>query len=233
MRKSCGRSDQRRPPRATLPKRRCTPFDAGRIDEDLVERPRQRQAFHLGAFELERDGLARQPVALELEEVGADRRLDEVDEAAQDAVVVEAGDVLQLLLDGGADRGFGRGALRLVLDPRIEARIEQLDESRGDGAVPGEGLGEIILRVGDLDLAQVAAERPHHGDVAPAEPRLEDEAVEGVRLGEAPEQGEQRRLDQILDLVDVDDAARGALERHVVEPHALGLPGERPGRSAR
>ena len=47
---------------------------------------------------------------IELIEVGADRRLNCVDEAAQDAVLVEAVDSLQRSLDRGGDGGLARGA---------------------------------------------------------------------------------------------------------------------------
>ena len=89
--------------------------------------------------------------------------------------------------------------------------------------MPGQRFGDVILRVGDLDLAQVAAERAHHGDVAPAEAGFEHEAVEAVRFREAAEEREQGRLDQRLDLVDLDDAARRALQGHVVQPDPVGV----------
>ena len=67
-------------------------FDARRIDEDLVERPRQRQAVELAALELDGDLRLRLAVLADLVEIGADRRLHRVDEVAQDAVLVEAVD---------------------------------------------------------------------------------------------------------------------------------------------
>jgi hypothetical protein len=52
-------------------------------------------------------------------------------------------------------------------------------------------------------------------------PGLQHEAVEAVGFGQSPEQGEQGRLDEILDLVDLDRSAGGALQGHVVEPHPV------------
>ena len=76
-------------------------LDPRRIDENLVERPRQRQAVELAAGELDRDQRLRLPVRVELIEIGAHRRLHRVDEVAQDAVLVEAFDRLQRRIDGG------------------------------------------------------------------------------------------------------------------------------------
>ncbi len=68
-------------------------LDAGRIDEDFEQRPGQGHPRHLGAGELEADRPARGAGLVHLEEVRADRRLDQVHEAPQDAVVVEARDL--------------------------------------------------------------------------------------------------------------------------------------------
>ena len=65
-------------------------LDPRRIDEDLVERLRQRQAFELAARELDRDLRLRPALDIDLVEVGAQRRLHRVDEVAQDAVLVQA-----------------------------------------------------------------------------------------------------------------------------------------------
>ena len=54
MRKSSRRSDQRSPPRATLPAAQVHALDPRRVDEDLEPRPRQRQQRHLRRVELER-----------------------------------------------------------------------------------------------------------------------------------------------------------------------------------
>ena len=149
------------------------------------------------------------------------RRFDEVDEAPQDAVVLQALDRLQHALDLGPDARFRLGAL--VGAARIEAGVEQLDDLARDGAVAGERRGEVVLAEGEADLAQVAPEGAHHGDVAPAELGLEHELVEGVRFGKPAEERQDRRLDRAFDGADVERAAGGALERHVVEPDPAGI----------
>ncbi len=78
-------------------------FDARRIDENFVERARQRQVGDLAALELDRDQRLGLAVFVGLIEIGADRRLHGVDEVAQDAVFVEALDFLQFLFDARGD----------------------------------------------------------------------------------------------------------------------------------
>ena len=192
-------------------------FDARRVDEDLVERARQRHAVDLAGGELERDRAARVPVGTDLEEVGAQRRVDQVDEAAQDAVLVEAGDV--------GERGFDALTLGLDLlgalifgEMRIELGDEELHQPGGDAGVAGQRIGDVVLRIGRADLAQIAAERPQQGSLAPGKAGSEDELVEAVGFGEAAELRHQRRLDRRIEMLDVDLPAAGAFQRHVVQP---------------
>ena len=69
-------------------------FDTGRIDENLVKRPRRRQVLDLARFKFERDHRTRVPVLADLPQIGADGGLHQIDEKAQDAVFVERGDGL-------------------------------------------------------------------------------------------------------------------------------------------
>ena len=197
-------------------------LDAGRIDEDLEERPRQRHAGDLGAGELERDRLARAPIRSRLEEIGPDRGLHEVDEAPQDAVVVEAGDVRQSRLDLGTDRGLRR--LAVVGDRRVEAGMKQGDDAGGERPVPAQGRGEVVLAVADAQLAQVAAERPQQRGVPPLHGGLQDETVVAVGFGSGFRERQQRPFERLLDLGQVDRHVAGPLQQHVVQPDLrLGL----------
>ena len=94
VRKSCGRSRPADAAARDLAEAHVHAFDARRIDENLVERPRQRQVGQLAAVELDRDQRLRLAVCAELIEIGADRRLHGIDEAPEDAVFVEAVDRL-------------------------------------------------------------------------------------------------------------------------------------------
>ena len=110
-------------------------LDARRIDENLVERPRQRHGVDLAAGKLDGDDVLGLAVAVELIKVGADRRLHRIDEVAQDAVLVQAFDRLQCGFDCGGDLGLARRALVVRRrQMRIEPGVEQGHDLRGDGA---------------------------------------------------------------------------------------------------
>ena len=194
-------------------------LDARRIDEDLVERARQRQPVDPGAVELEGDGLARLAVRADLEEVRAERSIDQIDEAAQDAVVVEAGDGIERLLDLGV---LLRHALLAFAGrhARVELRGEIGDEARRDIGVAGQRVGDIALGIGRAGLAQIAAEGAQQGGLAPGEAGGEHELVEAVGFGEAAELRHQRRFDGRIEMLDIDLAVVSALQRHVVQPDA-------------
>ena len=76
VRKSSRRSDQRIPPRATLPPRRCTASTPRRVDEDLGERPRLGQVGDQVGVELQREVRLRLPVGVGLEVVRPHDRPD-------------------------------------------------------------------------------------------------------------------------------------------------------------
>ena len=65
-------------------------LDARAVEEDLEFGARQWQPFDVMRQELERNGGARLPVRRNLVEIGPDRGLDKVPEAAQDAILIEA-----------------------------------------------------------------------------------------------------------------------------------------------
>ena len=84
----------------------------------------------------------------------------------------------------------------------------------------GERLRDVVEPEWRAGLLEEPGERAEERDEAPVESRLEDERVQPVRLGLAPEKRHQGRLDRRLDEGDVDRPARGSLDRHVVEPDA-------------
>ena len=74
-------------------------LDAGAVDPDLEHRPRRRQVGHLLGVELERDVRLVVAVLVGLVEVRAQARLDDAEQRSDDAVVVEARDVVERLLE--------------------------------------------------------------------------------------------------------------------------------------
>jgi hypothetical protein len=92
-----------------------------------------------------------------LVEIGADRGFDRIDEAAQDAVLVEALHPAQR----GFDRAGNLGLARLAfvggnVEARIEARAEQTHEIGGDRRMLDQGRPHIALGIGHVDLPQKA-----------------------------------------------------------------------------
>ena len=155
---------------------------------------RQRQGFDLVALEFESHGLTSAPIGVALEEVGARHRVDQIEEAREDAIIIEARHFLELLGDELLGRGFGLGT-PFRLEIGIEARIEQGDEGGGDFRLAHERLRHIALRVADRRLLQIARQRPHQGDIAPGEARRSDQRVESIALALAFAERHQRFLE--------------------------------------
>ena len=73
---------------------------------------------------------------------------DEVDEAPQDAVLVEAIDLRQARLDLGADRRLLLGPAVLSLGTRVEARVEQRDDACGKAGMLHQRRPHVVLAEG-------------------------------------------------------------------------------------
>ena len=130
-------------------------LDPRRIHEDLVKRPRQRHFVELAAGKLHRNEVP--SAAVGAIKIGADRCLDGVDEAAKDAILVEAVDRLQCGFDRGGDVELARRAfIRRHIEMRIEPGMEQGHDLCCDGGVLAQRRPHVILRVGHPNLAQKA-----------------------------------------------------------------------------
>ena len=103
VRKSSCRSDQRTPPREIGPPRRWMPSKRGEWTKISAKGFGAGSQSHFPAAELEGDGLRRGAVLAGLVEVGAQRRADQTEEVAQDAVVVENRDLVEALRDARLD----------------------------------------------------------------------------------------------------------------------------------
>ena len=173
----------------------------GSVDEDLEERRRRRHRRHVGRAQLQ----AQPPAALGPVGVRAHGREHELQEAAQDAVLVEARD----RVDARADRVAQ--LVELAVDDRrrgvAEARVEQLDDQRGRLRVVDQHV--VLVRLGELAphhlaVAAVGAQDLH---VVPGHGGARDEPVQRVRLGVAAP-GSRRRPRSITAL-----SARGRAAR--------------------
>ena len=97
-----------------------------RVDEDLEHRPRGGQVGDARRVELEGEVRLRLAVVAALEVVRPQHRLDHAEEAAQDPVLVEAGDRVEPRLDL-PDELVGL-RLRVFASRRLEAEAEELHE---------------------------------------------------------------------------------------------------------
>src|SRR6185437_870495 len=121
-------------------------FHARAVDEDLAQGARPRQQLDVAAREFHREiGLGRAARAV-LEIIGAQRAFDETQEATQDAVLVEALDIIERAANR-RDAAFGfLGGVRSAA--WIEARLEKRDELGRDAAMAGERIFHIGLAEG-------------------------------------------------------------------------------------
>ena len=167
--------------------------------------------------EFEGDRLAWGALGAVLVDVGAHRRLHQIDEAAQDAVFIEARDARKRGLDRSAHSTLVR---RAALQGRIEAGAEKGHDAACDGGVGGEGRRKIRLPVAHAQLPEVAAEGAQQRRILPGQAGLQHEAIVAIRFRPLLGHGEQRRLQRLAPGVKVHRAA-GALQQHVVDEDAL------------
>ena len=210
MRKSSRRSDQRRPPRATEPPRRCTPSTRGECTKiSNCGRGSGVSGICVGSSLNDTYGLVRQEV------VRAQHRLHDAQEAAQDAVLVERVDGVDRLLDL-APRTPSAPPRSPV---RVEARVEELARARRATPVCAEQrLLHVAVAERDPGLAQVARDRAQHRHLAPVEPGAEDQPVEAVELGLAVPDAREALVEALADRVGV-DRRPARLQPEVVDPH--------------
>jgi hypothetical protein len=182
----------------------------GRVDEDLEQRRRLRHRRHRGGADLERERAAAGAVG-----VRAHRRVDQAELVAQDAVVVERRDRVEVLEDLLAQRGLG---LHVALARGIEAQLEQPHLLLGDVRVGRDHVLLVALgEAGSQALAELP-QRPQERDLAPVERRRDHKAVERVRLGLAPPHRRDAVGDPLAALVEVERAVRRPEHAEVLQP---------------
>ena len=197
-------------------------FDTRRIDENFVERARQRQIGDLAAFELDRDQRLGMAGLVGLKEIGANRRLHRIYEVTQDAVLVQALDLLQFHFDARGDLALPGVAPGRRLGPRIEPGMEQFDDVASDGEMLGERRPHVVLRIGHAYLAQEARQRADQRHVAPGQVARERQRVVAVVLGSPAHHHQEGGLQTRLAGIEIDHAAVAPLQQHVVKPGVVG-----------
>ena len=132
-------------------------------------------------------------------------------EAAEDAVLVEARDRVERLLDLLAEPLGGVVVARVGVEPRIEQPDQQPhDVGMAEQRAPDVGVGEA-----DAPLAQVLGDRADDRHLASGQGRAEHQSVQAVVLEVAPPHAEERVVEQVADPLGV----RGIrLQAEVVDP---------------
>ena len=153
-----------------------------------------------------------------VEVVRAQHCADHVQEHAQDLVLLEALHRVDRLLDA---RRHLLGVLAIGA-PRIEACLEQRDHQSRDLRVCHQRLPHVAVTERDARLAQVLADRPQHGDLAPGESGAEYEAVVAVVLHLAAPCAYERVLEAVPDAVGIEIARPRIRQTKVVDPDAVG-----------
>ena len=197
-------------------------LDLGRGDEDLAVRLGRRQIGQLAAGHLERDVRLHRPICGALVEVGPLDGADQQRQAAQHAVVVEALDQLQRLVDLVQDRGgllFAHGDVGG--DGGVELDAEEIEDQSRHAGVVRQRLFLHPLRRVEARLLPVSRQRAHQGRVAPRDGKLHHQAVEAVILGPAAPDGDDGVLERVLDLSEDQVRAAGILDLEVVDPDGV------------
>src|SRR5690606_29930645 len=112
-------------------------------------------------------------IAPMLEEIGPERVKNEIEEAAQDAVFIEAGHRIEQRPYPLNDDG--RRFVAILPGCRIEADVEKLDDTANDFGVAAENIHHIGLAVGNAGLAQEPRIGAQDGDILPVETGAEDQ----------------------------------------------------------
>ena len=138
---------------------------------------------------------------------------DDIAQAADDAVVVEARNVVERFLDLGlrqADAGFA-----LFGVGRIVSGVKQLDQKLRNIGISRQRLLHVLLAELDRGLAQIFRRRAQDRHIAPGKLGADDEAVEAVALGVAGDDGAERFFQRLLDVLEGGRATIGALHLEV------------------
>ncbi len=196
-------------------------LDARRVHPDLVRRARRGQVRDGLRVELHGHVRVRTAVERLLEEVRPQGRLDDGEEGAQDAVLVQARHLVQgrvqLLQQRVDDLQTGH------LPVRGHPCLEQRDKEPGGVDVVAEGVLHVVLAEGGPGLPQVLRVGPQHRRLPPGEPGAQHEGVEAVVLRlTGPGRGE-RLLEPlaavVAEVVAVAAAQRlGHAQAEVVDP---------------
>ena len=187
-------------------------FHFRRIDENLHQRPRRGQLIQFLRIQLDGDigfGIA---VLVRLEEIRAQGAVEDVAQAADDAVVVEDRHVVQRCIDARMDRFGGLFAALLF---GIVADGEEFDQEIGDVRIPEQRRLDIVLAEIESGLAQIFRRRAQDRHVAPRQACRDDELVQPVAFGRTGHDRLERIFQRRLLARQIGGAVVGAFHQEI------------------
>src|SRR3974390_2022917 len=155
--------------------------------------------------------------------------IDEVAEASDDTVVIEARHVIE----SGADALFGQFDARAALGRlRIASGEEQFDQQLGNVWIARKRALHVILAELDTCLLQIFRNRPQHGHLPPRQPGADDQAIETVALARTADNRVKRFFQRPLDHIEIEGPTIGPFRqtiqyRRLAHTLPLGGPGDR------
>ena len=194
-------------------------LDLRAVDEDLPERSGQRQFVDVAGIELEGAVALLAALGGLLIKIGSEGAFDDVEVAANDAVLVEVRHRLELLQDGRSqarDLPF-TPAVRL----RIETGFEEVDQEPGDIGILHQGLFHVGLTEGDSRLTQVLAVGAQGDHLTRRQARVQHQLVEAVVLHLAVPDAMKGVVEILSHPGQVDFAAAFDLHVEVMDPDRL------------
>ena len=203
VRKSSGRSDQRSPPRATVPTAQVHALDPGRVDEDLEHGPRQGQVRDAPRVELQREPApavwtapgsswsARWPHQRAAGRGAPGPRSRLVDQR-------RCGPRCSAIACLASETAIG-----VAVESGSNRTCEQFDQPAAIVRIADERRDHVVAAERGADLAEVLAVGAQHGDLAAAQPGTQHEPVEPVVLDLAAPHRRERLLEALPHVGDV------------------------------
>ena len=209
-------------------------LEARRVDENFGEGFGGGQPIDFAASELERDGFQPWLAAALLVEVGPERRVDEREQVAQDAILVEHRDLVERRRDAPGDLGAcGLARIRVQPARRIEPPVEQLEQAGRDARMLVEHLGDVKRAVRRARLPVISAIGAKQRRLPPVEPGAEDQPVIAVvRRGAAPD-GKEALFEVFPPREQLRLAAIGQVQAGVVQVNEAGAAADLGGKLER
>ena len=159
------------------------------------------------------------PSGAGLIEVGPQGRQDQAHEAPQDPVLIEVGDAVE----AGAELGFEAAPAGPRDRPRRSGSKRASNSSasrRASSALLHQRLLHVGLAERNPDLQQILAVGAQDLDLAPVEPGAQHQLIEAVVLRLAAPDPQERVLEGLADLVEVELAGVDRLDPEIVQPEA-------------